>query len=184
MGLDAILKFQTDAPLTKEQLQKLSYKLAGDIGREYFWIHDYPDCNPMIELDEYNLYNIPLTCRYYGTGYERGPILIICGIAEWLENCIDNLADIFYGNDSSDKLEQFNSEQRDIIKNHFYKVGHLPYLEAFSHGTQLVTVCPRCNEHPIINMWGGGTVGGHCYGCNNQVTIKPNTTAIWFTRKR
>lgn len=183
MGVDAIIKFTTETPLTKEQLQKISYKLAGDIGKEYFWIQDYPDCEPMIKLKSDGMYDIPILHRYYGQGYERGPILTFINIAEWLEACVPELECIYYGGDSSNELGKFNSEERDILKAHFYKVGHLPYQLGFGDEVQ-VTVCPRCNEHPVINSWGGSTVGGFCYGCNNHVTIKPNTTAIWFGTKK
>lgn len=130
-----------------------------------------------------NRYDIPTLHRYYGIGYERGPILTFINIAEWLEACVPELKDIYYGGDSSEHIGLFNKPERDIIKAHFYKVGHLPYRQGFSDEGK-VTLCPRCNEQPIINSWSGGTCGGSCYGCTNIVTIKPDSTALWYAPKR
>lgn len=63
---------------------------------------------------------VSLWTRYYGVGYERGDLMTICSVAEWIEANIPG-AVVYYGGDSSGvEAEPFDAAARDKLKKHFY----------------------------------------------------------------
>lgn len=63
---------------------------------------------------------VSLWSRYYGIGYERGDILTICAIAEWLEMNLQP-CEVWYGGDSSGvEATPFTESARRDMRRHLY----------------------------------------------------------------
>src|SRR5258708_27710312 len=110
---------------------------------------------PDIKLNPKNTYiHIPLAGRYYGIGYERGPIIEYIMMAEFLEQLFP-LCNIYYGGDSSGVLYTlFGKETRSELLQYFIKNhGRDNYLRAFDKENDGFN-CPVCDVKMIRNGWG------------------------------
>jgi hypothetical protein len=175
MGVDAEMFIKTKNPIN---LQKLSYEL-GCLFRQHLMfgygkldevIKEHPiqpasnyDIKDHPEL-AVNGYEILLWGRYYGKGYERGPILTYIEMAEWLEWRLGSeLELILYGGDCGVQFINFNKEARAELKHYYFEQAHLPYHRGFGKHKSFIPHCKRCNE-PMSNYGGGG--GDSYFGCN------------------
>ena len=79
------------------------------------------------------LLEVGVWSRYYGVGYERGDILFLCSVAEWVEANIQP-CEVWYGGDSSGVLlERFDEAARAALRRHLYSQHGRDY---FNYGIQ------------------------------------------------
>lgn len=187
MGVDVEMFFRLKRKLSEKELRRLSWEMSGAIGRDTFY-RDEPKGLPIEEREEItqdgptltankgeHFYRINLLCCYYGPDYERGPVLEIIAVAEWLEAHVEG-AEVWYGGDSGGICAApFRAQERAALKRHWLDHGHAPYLLAWNSGifSKHLPTCPRCQEL-MINSGGGGDRRFYfCYGCENRVITSP-----------
>lgn len=193
MGVDAVMRFTTKRPLGEAELRKLAWKLAGAFYRdETFWCGQYGEpeqaiskasesdleCADVPLQDGEHLYTVHLKGRYYGPDYERGNLPEIVAVAEWIEANLPEAA-LWYGGDSSDKLERFDLATRQQLKLHFWQHGHKPYVSAFGFDKGMVPpLCKLCREPMIESGGGGGNSFVFCYGCTAKAIVRNRDSAV------
>jgi len=128
------------------------------------------------------LLEVSLWSRYYGPGYERGDILSICAIAEWVEVNIPH-CQVWYGGDSSGVLvAPFGKAERQEMKQHLYSSKGRDYFKGF--GTISANrnpypamlpckICPKDNLLPRSG-WGQNYAVYHCAPCGRTFTTHDN----------
>lgn len=124
------------------------------------------------------LLTVNLWSRWYGIGYERGDLLTICAIAEWVEANIPN-CEVWYGGDSSGVCaEPFGREARDALKRHFYSESGRDYFAHARPGTfPTPAPCSLCiPEEPRFNQHGFGQnfIAVNCGGCGKSFESHDN----------
>jgi hypothetical protein len=201
MGVDAQMLVKTRTSITEDQVLDLAYRLYGafygeaifDLDRQKNdWggphhclsiVKKYGQDGPTLYPKKGEIFiEVHLLNRYYGVGYERGPLTTFCAIATWLEFHIHD-AEIFYGGDSSGILaEKFDKEARQLLLAHFYQVGHLSY-QSYCGDSSTAPICTFCQK-PMLNCGGGpGAEFYRCYGCNEKViTEKGQPDKRWHDR--
>jgi hypothetical protein len=110
--------------------------------------------------------------RYYGVGYTRGDIIIICAIAEWLEANISG-CEVWYGGD--DWTEPFPDAKRRELRNHLYSANGRDYYNRWKNETRCkpaaCSLCPGGKYRG--SQYGSGHRGlyaaFHCPGCGKSV---------------
>lgn len=136
---------------------------------------------------------VKLMSRYYGIGYERGPLLTFCAIAEWLELHPEiKPKKILYGGDSSGVLaEPFDQAKRLELKKHLFSAEGRDY---FNHGKKsaeygfgpddtweygvpdFVDKCKICKasgfKYPTRYGTGQGYSAMRCGGCGKRFETK------------
>lgn len=126
MGINACIYFKMQTPFDSDLLNKQFEWAFGDsaYARPYVTKRYFIE-NPDVD----NIYWVNTDCaRYYSVGYERGPILEIVTLIEWIRNKLPQ-AEIYYSGDCYD-IENYPLWTReDSIKilNHFWNVGYGPY---------------------------------------------------------
>lgn len=184
MGVDARMIIRTGRELTEQELNGLASEAAARFDIVYRKERGYCDDEakgigtPLeggdaIECSELQRkYELDLTCRYYGPGYERGPALVIVALAEFLEvygaHVLKTTVEPFYGGDCDDNVLRFDRAAREELKALYFAVERAPYLEFFGRDDGLI-VCTFCNDRPMSHLWSGGSVGVHCRGCDQRV---------------
>lgn len=147
-------------------------KPVGD-GKAYF-----QDGGTIYAADGEWFLEVSLWTRYYGVGYERGDLMTICAVAEWIEANIPK-ATVFYGGDSSGvEAESFDSAAREKLKRHFYSQHGRDYFnhEWFGRAGGKAPrpnpcgLCipgePRFNQHG--SGMGGAFIAVNCAGCGKS----------------
>lgn len=132
MGVDAEMVIRLECKPSREDVLRWSWSLCESIGAEHFWLDAAEGRSALLWLDDADedadlhapygagLY-VQTFMRYYGEGYERGDLLVICAIAEWAEQNIPG-ASVEYGGDCNDSLTPFGRERREQLRAHLY--GH------------------------------------------------------------
>lgn len=188
MGIDAKMLVKTKENVTPEQVLKIAYRMASTFGAERFWIRR--DTSPMEHcltiINEYwqdgdsvfpeegeVLIEPHFFTRYYGVGYERGDIMFLIGVAEFLETHIPG-GIIYYGGDSSGVCATpFDKTERERIWRHFLERGHFPYVNEgwFNDGEIEPPTCDLCLEPMVRYRFGnhGQIAGFLCTGCNYRL---------------
>lgn len=185
MGVDARMfaRVKEESKLNEAEVKRLAWRITEALGREPFWIsrgndcasralkiyaHDYDD-EPVANRGNDQLIEVSTVSRYYGIGYERGPLMDFINIAEWLEFNLPKGSQIYYGGDSSDEVELFDKKHRKELFNHFAEHGHSPYTGAFQSlaKDEYARYCDFCDHS--MNQYGFGGNGLYaafiCYGC-------------------
>ena len=71
--------------------------------------------------EEFTVLDMNVCARYFCEYYDRGNILYLCSIAEWIEHNFTEFAfEILYGKDNDNSFILFDEERRRKLKNHFY----------------------------------------------------------------
>lgn len=163
---------------------------AGDpIGRHAlrrikWWQQDGPDIKPR---KGEQFIAVSLMSRFYGEGYERGPIHLHCAIAAWLESRIDG-GEVWYGGDSSGCVaSKFDGLARASILAHFHQHGHRPYTGGFSgfgSGTLRAPACGFCGPSMKSNGGGPDVTFYWCAGCGAQLAQDGTTGAVEVVDKQ
>ena len=193
MGIDARMFVRTKAKITEEQVREWAYRLGEAFGPESFWIfkdrgegipprhclslikehhQDGPTIKP--KSGETFIAVHPAT-RYYGVGYERGNIVLLIGIAEWLEANIPD-CEVWYGGDSSGvEAEKFDRKARADVMRHFADGGHTAYRDVFDndHGDGIkAPLCKFCWKVMRRYGWGKDYAAFHCAGCGEDIMTR------------
>lgn len=147
------------------------------------------DGDPIFAAEGEWLLKVSLWTRYYGVGYERGDLLTICAVAEWVEANIPN-ATVWYGGDSSGVLmEPFGPSEREALRKHLYSQHGRDY---FNYGgraggaAKMPKPCglcipgePRFNQHG----WGGSYAAVNCAGCGKSF-VSGDNGETWTEEKK
>jgi hypothetical protein len=174
MGVDAILVVQAKSPISDSYRLQVSREMASAFGTEHFWIarptKKHPEGRHALTFrDVRSELEVSWLMRYYGPGYERGDIVIILAVAQYLKASFP-LAKILYGGDSDMVLEELTAEKRTELWKHFVHVGHRPYRHGFSSFLKIQP--PDCDfcKWPMFNYGGGGNREFFgCDGCGRKV---------------
>lgn len=196
MGVDAQMLVKLAAPIDDGALTEAAYKLAEAVGHrsEVFWQSsdealakgevrralnrvvnddegDYRACG-IADFSGSWLW-VSLCGRYYGEGYERGDLWSYIAIAEWLERNFPNCT-VYYGGDSSDRIELFGKSAREELISHWASEGGRPYYARegkdarWMQPNPLQPVCPLCNHPATQYGTGGGFASWTCDGCSRH----------------
>lgn len=206
MGVDAQMFLKVKEAVSEDEVRQKSYALCCVIGKSKFFL-----MKPWEELwqgekhrhaleivTEYNqdgetiypekdetFIEVHLTGRYYGKGYERGPILQFIEIAEYLEFAFSFHCNVFYGGDSSGICaESFGPEDRRILKAYFFRCANEPYTSAFDR-EKANGQNPCCNYCGGAEMsrhgWGGGYALFVCAGCGLELEFRDGKWAAYHS---
>ncbi len=195
----------------KDRRHELRSKIIADIGacpaecqRAIDFSHGYSDdeeetpCEvgkvwyqdgPSIDAEDGEWFlNVSLWTRYYGIGYERGDLLTICAIAEWIEANIPDCA-VWYGGDSSGVLmEPFDANARAKLRRHLWSESGRAYFGGFGRamGSGLrPKPCGLCvPDEPRFNEYGFGKdyTAVRCAGCGKSFETRDGG-ATWITKE-
>lgn len=155
MGIDAkmLVRGVARTTATPEWIKLMSARLAREVGENHFFqdrkngrgalhlTNHYEGDDEIFDGSVYHqdgpeiharlgeaLLEVSLWTRYYGVGYERGDLIAICAVAEWLEYNIPECT-VWYGGDSSGVSAQpFGREKREELKKHLYSVHGQNYF--------------------------------------------------------
>jgi len=207
MGIDAEMFVRTTCNHSDDEIKTWSWHLCSAIGPDKFFINrkakakdgfeartaltrisEYEQDGPTIEPEPGETFiRVHLRSRYYGPAYERGDILTICAVAEWLEQNIPS-AEVWYGGDSSGvEAEPFNEAKRREYKSLLYTPdkGRAYYdydglaMPPLPHENKLdppTSDCALCipDHKPRRYGWGGGYGAYYCAGCGTHFTTRDN----------
>jgi hypothetical protein len=150
------------------------------------------DGAPILASDGEWLLTVSLWTRYYGPDYERGDILTICAIAEWIEANIPG-AEVWYGGDSSGVLAKpFHEAERKKMRAHLYGADGRDYYNYRSSFMQKPKgprpqPCGLCIGPDNFAEFGWGRGGQylavHCAGCGKSFKTEDGGTT-WAEDKK
>jgi hypothetical protein len=136
-------------------------------------IEEYRQDGPVIApVNGQCFYEVHLFVRYYGIGYERGPLPKILAVARWIRHRVPD-STILYGGDSSGiNAEILTPEFEQELWGHFCEHGHKPYADRHwecNDGLDDRPTCRLCNEQ-YIRFGGGSPFAAYaCHGCGHQI---------------
>jgi predicted RNA-binding Zn-ribbon protein involved in translation (DUF1610 family) len=192
MGIDAQMLIRSKRQRTEAEVLELAYRMSAALGTDLFIIdrdgwggrkphHCLTICNEFMQDGDSivprpgeQLIEVHLSGRYYGVGYERGPLADYIAIAEFIEEIAPD-AEVMYGGDSSGVCaESFGRSERKLLWKHFCEVGHAPYTRAFDRieigdGRP---VCTLCNKPYLQYGWGKDYAAYFCPGCGHKQTYR------------
>lgn len=204
MGVDAQMFVKTKQKLSANDVRALSVHAFAAFGSSIlsvtrpgefsFWPEgrhalelieaygqDGPDITPKVG-EQFIAVN--LAGRYYGPGYERGPLHDYIAVASWLEHHIPD-AKVFYGGDSSGICaESFGETDRRAFLLHFNEHGHAPYRHDWSDGKGRPPLCDFCSQDYTQNGQGPeGWAAFYCHGCGHELE-RERSTGKYVERKK
>ena len=131
MGIDAHIRFSLPFTLDENILQEKSSFLKEAFGEDYgicFSKNGYFDTE--LEEGHATWYSVGTGLdRYYGKGYERGPITKLLTIISWIRTTFPQ-ANIYYGGDDFESLLTIQ-EQRKLWE-HYVRFGERPYRRDYN----------------------------------------------------
>jgi hypothetical protein len=193
MGLDARILFTVPTPSpTPEQLLIWGWEISATLGAEKFWRNETTNCMSVVDQNYYDelpdgAIDIAVGTRYYSIGYERGDLLFLVSIAEWVERNIPG-ATVHYGSDSG-PVSPWTATARAELLEHFYSKEGRAYFEYNSRTGEADSFggmprCARCvpGHKARQNGWGGKFASFYCPGC--KVSKETHDGGItWEERK-
>jgi hypothetical protein len=224
MGIDAeiLVRNVPRSTVTDEWLKATSWDLCRSIGADKFFISADPkdtrlaiertgtryrddesqepgsvytqDGEPILAEGDECLLEVNVWTRYYGEDYERGDILTLCAIAEWLEFNIEG-CEVWYGGDSSGVLAKpFHARRRMELRRHLYSSHGRDYYN--DRSTFLMrdacdkpvacSLCPDGKYRGNRCGWGGSGNSVYaafsCGGCGKVLETR-DTGKSWAERK-
>lgn len=178
MGVDTRMLVKVSGDIADNELLLLSYRICEAFEHDNFGVnreHGYralekidvfeQDGDDIIPQPGETFVKVNLWVRYYGIGYERGPLPLIIAVAEWLEHNVPD-GRVYYGGDSSGICaDPFDKDARATLMQHFCKYGHEPYEMFFNGKGESVPVCDFC-QHNMVSFGGGAAFSfWRCAGC-------------------
>lgn len=131
-------------------------------------------------------FEISLCTRYYGKGYERGNILILCAVAEWCEHNLQP-CEVWYGGDSSGvEAEPFGEEARLELRRHLYSPNGRDYFKYDDAGYPTPKPCGLCvdGENRFNRYgWGDNYIAVSCAGCGKCFASRDDGKS-WIEEKK
>ncbi len=191
MGIDAEMLVRTNEQVTDKQVRRWAYELGGAFGADAFnrisvedvkrhglggtrhnlyRVEVYQQDGPTIKPENGETFmRVALFCRFYGIGYERGPIDRILAICRWIEDRIPG-ATVWYGGDSSGtEARPLTGEYADQLWAHFVQHATRPYYQGFERmmDDPFTRMCDFCDEAMVQFGWRPGDRGAkmRCSGC-------------------
>jgi hypothetical protein len=145
------------------------------------------DGDPILANPGETFLDVSLWTRYYGEGYERGDILTICAIAEWIEQNI-NPSEVWYGGDSSGVLAApFGAAQRNKHKALLYSQRGRDYFNYGERGGfPTPKPCGLCVPDTVgftRHGWGDSYIAVSCAGCGKNFESRDDGKT-WTEPKR
>lgn len=138
MGIDVVLVVSTPEPLSDERIEEIRQKMIA----EQLDVWEYDESGIVyrcFERDSEGYHDhiknaccVKTLMRYYGRGYERGPLPDIIKIAEFLEREIPD-GTVYYGGDCEDQIQPWPANDRAELLEYYNEVGDEPYRSLFSH---------------------------------------------------
>lgn len=129
------------------------------------------------------LLDVGVWTRYYEVGYERGDILFLCSVAEWIEANIPN-AEVWYGGDSSGCVASpFPEARRLELRRHLYSPEGRAYFRYRQGPLATPPFPPPCvlciPGEPRFSMLGqrGACTTQECGGCQRVFETHDNGTS-------
>jgi|SRR6187549_1416249 len=219
MGIDAeiLIRNVPYSLVTNEWLKETSWRICECIGAKHFFVDQeeghlaiertlsryredndpapgseyHQDGEPIYAKDGECLLELNLCGRYYGVGYERGDLLLYCGIAEWLEANIPG-CEVWYGGDSSGVCaEPFGKDAREALRRHLFSIEGRDYFRdrsSFMKSDDIVRplpcmLCPGGTYRGERCGWGQGYAKYSCAGCG-VATSTHDGGATWTIDKK
>lgn len=147
----------------------------------------FQDADPVFAAPGEWLLKLSLWTRYYGVGYERGDILTLCAIAEWIEVNMQP-CEVWYGGDSSGvELARFDDAARRKLRAHLYGQQGRDYFSSW--GTPPRAMPPKCGlcvPEEKRQQYGSGMNGNYaavsCGGCGKCFKTE-DAGATWTETK-
>ena len=199
MGIDARILLRLPYEPTEDQLRRWSWYVCETFGADKFMVANrlkqtdsdwnYQDDQPGVfeRLTVYQqdgpdvvapsdgaLVLVRVYTRYYGVGYERGDLLFLCALAEWVEQNIQG-CEVLYGGDSSGVcVAPWPAEERERLRCHLYSPDS---GRAYFSGWESeivrddprpdVSECKLCipGKRPARYGSGASYAAYHCHGC-------------------
>lgn len=223
MGIDAEMYVEVSDKVTPNEVLVVSRRLVDAVGPDKFWLRDefsdymhaipakgqtMPHALYMVTHETWDsnqndgvitrppgkaFVKVSLGSRFYGKGYERGPIDDQLTVARFLKAAWPD-GKVFYGGDSSGVAfeEVTPAWEKDILR-HFHAVGHTPYRGGFDNplmdqprpgekAVQRPKPCPRCLTSMTRNGWGVGFGAFFCGSCN--LTLETHDNGQTFVNRR
>ncbi len=180
MGVDAELYFVT--PSLSNQDQKAKTYIFGQAFHDKLWLGNgdkvyHQPLEWMEGTDNDNWMNIPIPSdhilckvpvggRFYGEGYERGPIMDYIIMAEFIEKLFPDCVIYYFGDSGGcDEWSEFNKARRDALMNYFITHnGHENYQRAFDRENKGPN-CPNCDVRMVQHGFGQNYALYCCHGC-------------------
>ncbi len=201
MGVDVKMYVEVPDTITPDRVLKVSRRMVDCFGADSFWWHDENDKytramlakgqtvphalylrEPFERDDDGNYVSskeqegklhvvVSTLGRYYGPGYERGPLHEYVAWAHYLKHHFPE-GIVYYGSDSGDQYEAWTPSFEKMMLNHFHTHGHEPYRGGFNLGNKYKggpKDCPRCLV-PLIQSGFGQEYGGYfCNSCDHKI---------------
>lgn len=136
------------------------------------------------------LLQVSLRTRYYDVGYERGDLLTICAVAEWIEANMQP-CDVWYGGDSSGVcIEPFGEPKRRELRRHLFSQQGRDYFNYSGWGGATPPMPKPCGlcvpGEERRQQYGSGMNGKYaavsCAGCGKNFETHDGGTT-WAERK-
>lgn len=107
------------------------------------------------------LLEVSTAMRYYGPGYERGPLVVILAMASYL----GRFGTVYYGSDGDARLRALDAEYRDELWQHFVGPDGLAYRFG-SRWDPAQLICDWCQIRMADVMSRGSDRGYVCLSCD------------------
>lgn len=147
----------------------------------------FQDADPVYAQPGEWLLDVSVWSRFYGKGYERGDLLTICAIAEWIEANMQP-CEVWYGGDSSGvELAPFGDPARRELRQHLYSQQGRDYFSSWgTPPAQMPPKCGLCLPEETRQQYGSGMNGQYaavsCAGCGKNFETRDGGTT-WAERK-
>jgi hypothetical protein len=196
VGVDARIIVALDAPISDEDILVAAVKLATVFGPGNFriWEADkFADGEParhalsrLTDPGSIGSVDRAIECHlhssYYGPGYERGNILTILGVCEWLERWAASRGggQVYYGGDDCEP-DLYSPELREALWAHVMSdESRAFYTKRRTDGTFL---CPTCAVHPFNTKNRPDHEYYTCAGCDQHWILYADGRRVLRSRK-
>lgn len=190
MGISARMFVRTKAAVTAKEVRRASVAMCMVFGPSRFWIDHEQKRHALEVVTKYEqdgptirprpgetFICVHLSTRYWGPGYERGDLGLICGVAEFLERRFPKGV-VWYGGDSSGVLaERFDAKARAALFDHAAGEHGADYRAGFAQDPK-TEHCDFCDCAMSTSRWGSNLVGFVCMGCDRyRLVVGGGSTA-------